>query len=67
MPVITCTVNCICIFGIFMLADDTTLGKFYDDEDESEDCDANFKDLIDDESNAISSVKLHQIFSGDGS
>ncbi|XP_028968597.1 solute carrier organic anion transporter family member 5A1 [Galendromus occidentalis] len=42
MPVITCIVNCVCMFGIYLLANDSKLARFYDDEidDDDEDGDA---------------------------
>lgn len=67
MPVVTCIVNCICMFGIFLLADDSRLARFYEDEDDENDGDteANINEIIDDDQKIASSVKLEQICKND--
>lgn len=59
------------MFGIFLLANNDRLSRFYDDDDDGdgdEDSDANIDGLIDDDDDKLpSSVKLRQIARNDQS
>lgn len=37
MPVITCAINCLCIYGIYLFANETRLARFYEDDDDDRD------------------------------
>lgn len=34
MPVATCILNCVCMYGIYLFSNDAHLSRFYEDDDE---------------------------------